>query len=40
MFFEPFLPASANLKGYFQTIRKRDFAEILENFLAAGHLVF
>ena len=25
---------------YFQTIRKKDFAEILENFLPAGHLVF
>ena len=25
---------------YFQTIRKRDFAEILENFLTSGHLVF
>ena len=25
---------------YFQTIRKRDFAEILENFLTAGYLVF
>ena len=25
---------------YFQTIRKRDFAEIPENFLTAGHLVF
>ena len=25
---------------YFQTIRKRVFAEILENVLTAGHLVF
>ena len=25
---------------YSQTIRKRDFAQILENFLTAGHLVF
>ena len=25
---------------YFQTMRKRDFAQILENFLTAGHLVF
>ena len=25
---------------YFQTIRKRDFAEILQNFLTAGHLLF
>ena len=25
---------------YFETIRKRDFAEILENFLTAGQLVF
>ena len=24
----------------FQTIRKRDFEEILENFLTAGHIVF
>ena len=25
---------------YFQTMRKRDFAQILENLLTAGHLVF